>query len=118
MHGAVQHPVEFLHLGHALGVGRGEKLAVELLGRHGQVARRQRVADRQGGLVGDRIGDGVLVQIAPRVVGAEDLEGALAGAVRSIGVPVKPMIVAAGRAAIRQVPRSLATERCASSMNT
>ena len=78
MHGAVEHAVELLHVGHPLGAGGAQELAVELLGRNGEFARRQRVPDRQGGLVLDRVGDRVLVQIAVRVVGAEDLEGALA----------------------------------------
>ena len=46
-------------------------------------------------------GDRVLVEVAALVLGTEDLERAFALRVRAIGVPVKPMIVALGTAAIR-----------------
>ena len=77
-HGAVEDLVELVDVGDAIGLGQREELLVQPLRRHRHVARRHGVADRQRRLVLDRFGDGVLVEIAPLVFGAEDLEGPLA----------------------------------------
>ena len=58
--------------------GQVEELLVEPVSRHGHVARRHRVPERQCRLVLDRLADRVFVEIALLVVGAEDLERAFA----------------------------------------
>ena len=78
LHGAREHRVELGLVADPLGLAQVEELPVERLPVHPQVGGRERVVERHGGAVGDGFGDAVLVQIALRVVGAEDLEGALA----------------------------------------
>ena len=63
--------------GDALRLGQGEELAVESRRRDRHLAGHHHVADWQRRFVLDRLGDGVLVEIAQLVVGAEYLEGAL-----------------------------------------
>ena len=77
-HRTVENLVEFIDVGDTLDFGQGEKLPVEPLRGHRHLARRHRVADRQRRLVLDRLGDGVLVEVAQFVVGTEDLKSALA----------------------------------------
>ena len=82
-HRPVEDPVQLLDVAHPLGLGEAEKLPLQLLLRHPDVVRRERVVEREGRAVLDRLGDRVLVEVAPLVVPAEDLESALA-----IGDPV------------------------------
>ena len=70
--------VEFINVGHAFDLSQGEKLLVESFRRYRHFTRSHRVADRQRRLVLDRLGDGVLVEIPQLIVGAENLERALA----------------------------------------
>ena len=76
--GAVEHPVELVHVRDALHLRQGEELLIEPLGGHRHAAGRQGVANRQRGFVLNRLRNGVLVQIAQVVVDPENLEGALA----------------------------------------
>ena len=75
-HRAVEDPLRFVDVGDALGLGQVEEFLVEPVGRHGHVARRHRVPERQCRLVLDRLADRVFVEVALRVVGAEDFERA------------------------------------------
>ena len=74
--GLVEDLVELIDVGDALHFGEGEEFPVEPLGWHGHLARGHGVADRQGRLVCNRLGDGVLVEVAQLVIGSEYLEGA------------------------------------------
>ena len=91
--GAVEDGVQLLGLvADPLGLAQVEELPVQRLPVHAQVGGGQGVVERHGRAVVDGLGDGVLVQVALRVVHAEDLEGALAaGRAGRSGVPVKPM---------------------------
>ena len=79
----VQDGVQLLDVADALGLGEAQELPLQRLRGRRAVVGRQGVVERHGGAVLDRLGDRVLVEVALRVVAAEDLEGALA-----VGDPV------------------------------
>ena len=73
----LQNTVELLHVvTDALGLLEVEKLAVEHFAFDAQLAGGQRVAQRDGGAVGDGLGDAVLVQVTLGIVTAKNLERA------------------------------------------
>ena len=90
--GAVEDGVELVDVSNAFGIGEDQELALERLPVDAEVRGSESVVELDGGAVLDRLGDRVLVEVALRVVLAENLEGALRPwQRRSIGVPVKPM---------------------------
>jgi len=74
--GAVEHLVQLVNIGHALGSGELKEFLVQSLGGHGHLARCHGVADGECGFVLDRLTDRVFVEIALLVLGPEDLESA------------------------------------------
>ena len=90
-HRPLEDRVQLLDVADALELGQVEELPLQRLPVHLQVVRGEGVVERHGRAVLDRLADRVLVEVALLVVGAEDLERALAVGGRSMGVPVKPM---------------------------
>ena len=78
VHRAVEHAVEFLDVAHALGLGEREKLGFEQFRRQRHLPRHELMSQLHRRAVGDRLRDGVFVEVAALILGAEDLERALA----------------------------------------
>jgi len=75
----VQHPVQVFNITDAFRLGEVKEFFLQDLALNPELVRRQGVIERYGGAVFYRLGDGILVQVALRVVNAKYLESALAG---------------------------------------
>jgi len=66
-HRPIQDAVEGFDIGHALQIGQVEELPLQRLAIYLKLVRRQRIVQRDGGSIVERLADGVFVQIAARI---------------------------------------------------
>ena len=78
LHGAVKDGVQFLHVADALRFRQVQKPLFQRFAVYQQMRRRQGVMELDRRAVFDRLGDGILVEVALPIVHAEYFEGALA----------------------------------------
>ena len=76
--GTIKHLIEFLDVADAFQFRQFQKFLVQRFPIHPQVIGGKGVVKRNGGAVFHRLPNGILVQVALRIIAAEDLESPLA----------------------------------------